>query len=388
MRHRMKSIALVSAGLKRRGAERIVLDLAQGMKSGGLDVRVFSIQGGDLHNELKEVGIPVKVLAGRASEYRASYGLSFKMTLRLAYLLYINRIQAINIHGLGPERIALLASKLSRTPVRTFVFHSNYPALTSEHSSDKFVKRLRRTLAQTSHCIAISSTIMETLLASQVIEANRISVITNGVDINKVRSTIPKAEMRQKLGLRPEDTVLIQVGRFHPLKNHDISVKALSLIKDKYPNISLLFVGDGAEFDRIKKLARETGVFSRIRFLGLRADVHNLLGAADLFLLPSSWEGIPISLLEAFANGIPAICTNVVGISDVVDLDPSTAKLIEPRNEKALAGAISEALDNPDWISEARMASLKLVNRHFKSDRMVQQYISLHESLFSKLTLA
>lgn len=383
MGKKIKRIALVSAGLKQAGLESVVFYLAIGMKRRGLDVTVISFTGGPLENDLKHADIDVRILSDRKKKYTHGYYHSFKMTIRMAYLLKSKRIQAINIHGLGSERIAILASRLAETPVRTFVFHSNYPQI-NPISSDcdfKLIRRLRRNISQVNYCIAISSKIKELAIQSSVVKANNISVINNGIDISKIKATIAKEKVRVSLGFKNQDILLIQVGRFVPLKNQDISIKAISLIRDRFPNLHLLFAGDGSTLQTVKALTKRLSLLDRVHFLGFRKDVRDLLGAADLFLLPSSFEGHPISLLEAFTNGLPAVCSNVNGISDTISLAPTSAKLVDVRDEKALAKGIVEALEDREWMTEAKKAGYQLVKDRFSSDRMVDQYIALHEKL-------
>lgn len=385
MKDKLQRIALVSAGLKQAGLESVIFCLAKGMKSRGLNVTVFSFAGGPIEADLKNADIDVRILSDSKGKYTHVYYHSFKMTIRMAYLLKFKRIQVINIHGLGPERIAILASRLAGTPFRTFVFHNNYPQIHPIHSDYDFdlIKRLRRNLSYVNHCIAISDKIKELAIRSTVVTNNNISVINNGIDVSRAKASVHREQVRASLGFKNQDILLIQVGRFAPVKNQDISVRAMSLIRDKFPNLHLLLAGDGSEFKVVKDLTKSLSLLDRVHFLGFRRDVKDLLGASDIFLLPSSYEGHPISLLEAFANGLPSICTNVPGIKDTISLSPASAKLVAPRDEKALAAAIVEALEDQDWIAKAKNAGYQLVRTKFSDDQMVERYISLHEKLLS-----
>ena len=159
-----KRIAIVTGGLKRAGAEKVACDLAQGMKIRGFDVSVFSIRGGDFEKELQNAGIDIQVFIKKKGNILLRKLQSLIAVFKMAHLLKEKKVQVINIHGLGAERISLLAARLAGTPVRTFVFHSNYPVLNLASRNEKLRKRLIKDLARASHCIAISSTVKNLLL--------------------------------------------------------------------------------------------------------------------------------------------------------------------------------------------------------------------------------
>jgi len=378
----LQRIMIFSGGLKRAGAEKVVCDLALGMQQRGLKVTVCSVIGGDLADELAKAGIDVHVWSSQGRKYQASLSQSVIAILKTSILLRKERIQAINIHGLGPERIALLASRLAGTPVRTFVFHSNYPSLYPEHGNTRLVKRLKADFKHVQHFIAISENVMRLAVNSGIVSSEKISVIINGIDLERMRSSRSRPEVRTSLGLRDEDVILIQVGRFQPLKNQDISVRAVALLLKRIPRIHLLLVGNGPTMKKVKDLVSQLTIEEYVHFLGLRSDVRDILHASDLFLLPSDWEGIPISLLEAFANSKPAVVTRVPGIKDIIELDLGCAKMVAPKDEGSLALAIENALLDSEWMERAGNAGLNLVKTNFDSTRMVDQYVSLHEALF------
>jgi len=383
----LNRLALMCRVLKRGGgAERVVCDLALGMKKRGLNVVVISVEGGDLEGELKQADIPIHILSKQdGSSYRASLINSLAEAFRMAIILRSNKIQAVNVHALGSERIACLAAKLAGTPLRTFVFHSNSPLLDPICGDEKLKKRLAKDLASFHHSIAITEKIRQSLIEASIVPAERLTVINNGVCINMAEPRLSRESVRSLLGLKNNDTVLIQVGRFHIPKNQDITVRAMKRIVAQIPDVHLLFVGIGPDFDKTKDLTEKMGLLSNIHFLGLRSDVQDLLGASDLCLLPSSWEGLPLVLLEAFSHSLPLIGCDVLGISDTVELDPTCAKLVGIRDEKALANAVLAAIGDADWRTQAGKSALGIVSAHFGYDKMVDGYIELHKHLFEQL---
>lgn len=370
-------------GLKRAGLEKVVYDLASGMKQKGLKVAVSCVVGGDLEQEFKNAGINVNILSGeRADEYKSGRIKSFIMAMKLALLLKIEGIQALNIHGLGAERIGIFAAKLAGVPVKTFVFHSNYPMLDRLNGNKSLMQRLERQLAAVHKCIAVSEKIKISIVDASIVEDNKVSVITNGIDINAFKPVRSRRAVRDELGLKEDDFCLIQVGRFQPPKNQDISVMAMRKVVAIYPRVHLIFAGHGPDFDKTIGLARSYNLLSHIHFLGIRPDVVDLLMASDLFLLPSSWEGLSISLLEAFASALPVIASDVAGIRDVVDIDTSCAKLVKSRDDEGLAMSIISAIEDPSWRDKAGRAAFKIALNHFDLSSTIDKYFELHRSLF------
>lgn len=172
-------------------------------------------------------------------------------------------------------------------------------------------------------------------------------VLPNAIDTNRYAfSQNMRNTMRQELGFNDDDIVLGHVGRFCEVKNHTFILKLFKCIHDQDENYKLVFVGNGELFDEIKKEADELGLFSFIQFLGLRSDVPNLLQAMDVFLLPSLYEGLPVSIVEAQAAGLKCY------ISDKVPTDCSLTDLVKQ---------ISLDSSVEDWANE--IMKERFVNR-------------------------
>lgn len=371
-------VALICGGLKQAGLERIVVDLALGMRRRGVEPCVWTLLGGALEAELLGGGVEVRTLyrsAGRRG-YMASGLRSCWMVLQLAYGLLASRTQAVMVHGLGVERVGLLAAWLARVPLRTFVLHSNYPVFAPTPDNQYSRRRISCSLSLAHHCFSVSNAVRDWAVSTRMLSADRVSVVRNGVDLGRVLATRSRSDMRAELGIGEDVPLLIQVGRLVPLKNQDTSVRALKSVQERHPKTELLLVGSGPLQPELHRLVQDLELGPKVHLLGTRTDVPDLLGASDIFLLPSSWEGSPISLLEAFANGVPLIGSDVPGIRDVVDMEPDCGRLVPPHDPEALAAAISAVLDDCHWRERAGIAARTLAERAFSADRMVDEYIS------------
>jgi glycosyltransferase involved in cell wall biosynthesis len=169
---------------------------------------------------------------------------------------------------------------------------------------------------------------------------------------------------------------LINVASFSKIKNQALLLDALKLLRER-TNARLTFVGDGETRDNTEKLAREYG-FSEdtVSFLGLRRDIPDLLAKSDIFVLCSHYEGVPLSILEAYASGLPVVSTNVGGVPDILT-NRENGLLVPPGSAEALADAVSEIM-NPALYNKISEENLKKA-LEFDISRIAEQYITLYE---------
>lgn len=142
-----------------------------------------------------------------------------------------------------------------------------------------------------------------------------------GVDLRKFfpETAKKKVELRNKYHFSSNDFILIYVGELSYRKHQDLLIKAVSLLKDKIPNMKLLLAGDGDLLDEYKRMVKQLRVENNIAFLGYRHDINNLMVIADLAISTSRQEGLPVNILEAMAAGLPLIVTNCRGNRDLVN---------------------------------------------------------------------
>jgi len=135
-----------------------------------------------------------------------------------------------------------------------------------------------------------------------------------GIDLQRFEEPVDAATVREGIGIPGDAQVIITVGEHIPRKNHETVLRAMALL----PDALLLFCGAGELTGSLKALARELDIDRRVLFLGFRRDVVTLLKAADLFFFPSFQEGMPVSLMEAMAAGLPCAVSRVRGNADLI----------------------------------------------------------------------
>ena len=228
---------------------------------------------------------------------------------------------------------------------------------------------------------AVSQAIREKIVQERHVPVEKTTTIHYGVDLQHFKDTRNDA-YRKKLGFHSKDIVLGTVARLSEQKGHWYLIDAVKEVVRKYPNIHVLFIGDGPLRKELELQVKRHGLDSIIQFLGFRSDIKELLGVFDIFILPSLFEGLPNVILEAMACGKPVIATNVSGIPEVV-VDHQTGILIPPKDSDAIVQAIFEMLQDPGKIKMMGRMSRERVEKKFNLEGQVNAFIRLYEKMLS-----
>ena len=194
--------------------------------------------------------------------------------------------------------------------------------------------------------IAVSESAREFLIHTKGISLEKVTVIPNGCDLSVFRPGRARKAVRMELGLDADAPVIGVVGRLEPQKGHQFLLDAFPRVAAEFPNARLLLIGDGSLRTQLARQAARVGIASHVIFAGFRTDIPRLLDAVDLMVLPSLWEGMPLTALEAAAMAKPIVATDVDGTAEVVQ-DGVTGRLVPPANASALGDAILETLRHP-----------------------------------------
>lgn len=201
-----------------------------------------------------------------------------------------------------------------------------------------------------------------------------------GVDINKFCKRIgSRKEKRIELGLNEEDFVLLSVGELIPRKNHAAVLEALGVLKKNgmLSGIQYLVCGRGILDSELKEKAASLDVSDHVHFLGYRSDVSEICNAADVFVFMSLQEGLPVALMEAMACGLPVICSNIRGNTDLIE-NGKNGEIVDI-SSSALADAIARLQDNPtlrEQYAQAALISVQQFDLASVKEKMRPLYIS------------
>ncbi|MEQ1911730.1 MAG: glycosyltransferase [Vicinamibacterales bacterium] len=269
-------------------------------------------------------------------------------------------------------KYGMLAAVLARVPAVVATAHTRYPLDDPFSSQPRLISRL------VDRYMAVSEAVAGQLRDDFGIDTSKVEVVHNGIDVDSLR--VPRSQaLRQSLTGGRAVPVVMTVARLDAGKGHVDLLHAAALT----PNAVFVFVGDGPLRGALETEARTAGVAERVLFLGQRDDVAALLACADAFVLPSLAEGLPLSVLEAMAAGVPVVATAFAGVEEVVQ-DDRTGVLAEPGNPASLARAMRRVLDDAALARDlVAAASRRLQDGHFTVNRMATAVTRLYDTVLA-----
>lgn len=288
-----------------------------------------------------------------------------------------HRIQVVHSHGKGAGLYGRLVGWWTGVPaLHTFhgIHYSHYPP-----GLRQLYLSLERRLARLSYAVIhVSESQAREAEKLGLADPERSRVVVNGIDAKEVRALAEHAPLsRAALGLPTETQILGCVARFDQVKGLDVLLESLRRLAGRYPKLCLVLAGSGAREGQLRKRVARAGLAERVRFTGSLDDPPRLFPALDLYVSASRGEGLPLSLLEAMACGLPVVATRVTGHVDVV-VDGMTGFLTHPGDPEALAMHVARLLDDPELRQRMGRAGSERVEAHFRLEPMVDQLARLY----------
>jgi len=255
----------------------------------------------------------------------------------------------------------------------------------TEHLPFVIKNRVRRTwyadaLRSVDKLICVSEGARDSFVEAGI-SADLITVIRNGILVSSVRGD--RSRIRAAVGLDAHDQMVLTVARYTYQKGHDILLDAIPSVLAGAPRARFVWVGTGPLEAVMREAVCARGLDRHVLFLGQRHDVPDLMRGADLFVLPSRFEGLPLAVLEAMAAKLPVVATRVCGTEEAVQ-DGVTGVLVEPDDPQALAAALSNVLTEPHLATRLGVSGYARVKRAFEASRMAQETLALYRELLDR----
>lgn len=349
----MKVLQMV-ASLRVGGAEKLVSDLAVALNEAGIetDVAVFCNEETIFSGELRRNR--VKIIAVRPTD--GMYSLNRVVELKRL----LKKYDIAHTHTTPAQLAAAMASAGTRCRLVTTEHSTN-----NRRRESKVWRPFDRLMyGRYDAIVGCSEETTESLRRYLPNIAPKLTTIFNGVDIERIQTAESCKEIAQGL---PKRTNVVMVGRMCYPKDQKAIVRAAALMSEDF---HFWFAGDGPELSACQSLAEKTGVGDRCHFMGSRSDIASILQAADVYVHSSQWEGLPLSILEAMAAGLPVIATDAKGIRDIVR---GAGVLVPPSDPEALAHALLNLdRDRTSTACEERVKDYDLPT-------MTQKYIEIYQ---------
>lgn len=357
------------------GAEKFVLSLCRSHDKSRFEAMVCVLfSGGTVSDQIAREGYNVTVL-------NMSNGFDLIRALRLIPIIRSRRIDIVNIHGQNP--LGKLCSVLSGAPVLVHTDHGT--TVGSPVTRRQRVVLFNRLLTPfIDHFVAISQGMKQSLCLREKISGNKITLIYNGVDVDSIsKVSCNKTELREFLGIPPCIPILGTVGRLAPEKQYPLLLKSLSILKNRGIEFIALIVGNGPDRKPLESLAKKMSLTDRIRFLGQRNDVIQLLELMDVFIFSSGGEAFSITLLEAMAKAKPIVAFDVEGVNEAV-ISEKIGYLVPFGNTEAFANRIYHLLENPKLARQMGQLAFKLARDRFNLSKNIGELEDLYDRLLMR----
>jgi glycosyltransferase involved in cell wall biosynthesis len=295
--------------------------------------------------------------------------------LRFARMLRRWKIDVFHAHKTYPPacRFGLLTAVLARCEVVISTDQLRSPGIPPRRQ-----RHLLRLLgARMDGHIAVSTSLKRYLVQHLKFRLDKVRVIPNWVDPD-LFAGVDRAYVRKELALSEDAMVIGCVARFHQQKGHPYLVTAIAELIRRHPSIRVLLIGAGITQAAVEAQVRRLQLAPYFHFLGQRDDVSALLAAIDIFVLPSQYEGLPVSVLEAMVSGKPVVATAVDGTVEAVD-DGRTGLLVPPGDVAALIEALEFLIRRPDVRASMGAAGRHRVLQNFAAGPLVRQTEAMYK---------
>ena len=210
-----------------------------------------------------------------------------------------------------------------------------------------------------------------------VVRPSKIHTVINGINTKRFENVVPPDSLRRELDPSGQAILIGTTGRLMPQKGYHYLIQAMPTVLREFPGARVIFVGDGPLESELKGLAGQLGVSDQCRFLSFRTDIPELLASFDIFVLPSLWEGLSISLLEALAAGKPIVATNIKGNREVIDHGVN-GLLVNPGDPAALAEGIIHLIRDKEKARGVGERAREKARKCFSEEAMVQRTLDLY----------
>ena len=352
------------------GAEEMVYNLVRHLPS-RYEPHVCCIHAaGPIGEEIRRTGVPFTVLGLNPGVRRPLD------VLRIRNYLRATQPTIVHTFLLTASLYGRTAAVLAGTPIVIGTEVNIYERKRSHHAlAEKWL--MKKTDAVVTSAASVRDFYIEQVQADPA----RVEVIYNAVDWAQLEATMRRGAMRNSIGV-PRDVPLAGIiARLTEQKAHRVLFDAMATTP-ALAALHLAVVGDGELREDLRSHAVRAGIGDRVYFLGARRDLGNLLGALDMFVMPSLWEGLPLAMVLAMGAGLPVVASRVAGIPEVVQHE-HTGLLVTPGDADELGAAIARLLTAPDFAADLGERARAFVRPRFGVDGYIGSMTALYDRLLS-----
>ena len=360
MRKRINILYLITS-FDIGGAQRAIARTVKRLDKAKYNIIVSSLKEGDgrIISELQTTNARI-----------VNLGMQFKYDIRVLYKLYSllrkNRIDLIYAYLFHAIFLSRIIGKLAEIPIilsseRNITDAENYLRLQLNRFTCRYSDKIS----------TVSQAVYRDYKTVVGIPESKLITIYNGIEVDRFIYSPFKEKTNNSY-------VIGCVGRLHPKNGYKYLIEAAHILRDR--NLLYRFIGDGEERTNLEQQVKDRSLQNRVEFCGYRSDIPDQLAMLNIYVQPSLYEGMPNSVLEAMASGLPIIATNVGGNSEVI-IDNQTGFLVPSQNPNAIADKIAYIIEHPDVAMQIGQNARAYVKKNFSVENMVRKTNELFETV-------
>ncbi len=344
------------------GQEHRILKESLGLKKLGAAVIILCQPDSNLAVKAAEAGIEV-----RTCRMRKSYDLPAIM--HIMKVIKSDGVDIVSTHSGRDSFLVGLAGRLSSRRPRI---------VRTRHIALPMTSRVSYSILP--HMVVTTSEYVRQYLIGEGIPADRVVAVPSGIDIGTFDPAVVKSDLRTELKVGGEVSLVATIAILRFKKGHHILLDSIPAVLKEVPEMLFLIIGDGPQEKNIHEKIKAMELSEKVRMLGLRHDIPEILKAIDLCVLPTLQESLPQSLLQAMAMEKPVIGSNVGGVGEAVQ-DGINGYLVRPGDPSSLADAIIKILQDKEKAKAMGKEGRKIVDRSFTVEAMSKKMFDIYASL-------
>lgn len=353
------------------GIERRLVAILPRLNDDEFEVSICCLkERGELADELEKSGVKVILIPSKSRLHPRSI-------FALADFMKREEIDIVHSHMYRSNVPATIAASLAGVRVNIAQIHNVDTWETQrQRLMDSFLCRWRDLI------IAVSQNVRHDILKNLSIPPEKCEVLYNGVEAKNFNKHFDKIEIKKSLGIAQDKIVISIVARLVDQKNHKGFLETAQLLSEEYDNLIFLIVGDGKLKDGLVKQTEDLGISDKVKFLGNRDDIAEILSITDISVLTSFKEGFSNTIVESLASGVPVVASDVGGNAEAVE-DGKNGFIIEPNTPELTAEKLSYLIEDKklrNAMSEAALISSK----EFSIDLMIEKTKEIYRRLYKE----
>lgn len=361
------------------GAQKVVCSIVENLNHKRFVPYVLLVAGkGEGIQKLLEKNIPVLYFSCISRTFLLKFPNPIQI-LRLSLWLKNNKISIIHTHLFLGGTIGRLAAILAGVPI---IFHTEHNTYYWKKSYHVWIDRSLSVF--TKKIISVSQAVKDFTIKQEKIPKEKFVVIYNGIDDKEFSMIKYKNRIREEFKISPQIDIVGSIGRLVPQKGYEYFFYAAKEVKQKVRSVKFLLAGDGPLRSNLEELVKKMELSEDVVFTGFRRDLVEVIGAMDIFVLPSLYEGFGFSFVEALAMDKPVVATNVGPVPEIIKHN-ITGKLVPVKDFHTMAKEIIFLLKNKEMAQRLGRKGGEFVREKFTLKEMIKKTESLYNEYITSL---